>query len=262
MLVSLTGATDRYDPELYAAVHRGTSGDTQFYAQLAEGREAVLELGCGYGRLIPVFMASGARYVGLDIHQGMLRLSRRQFYRPTTRFLHRHEPLLVRGDMSRFAFATKFDLIVLPYSGLYCLPNVPAVSACFEAVRAHLAPGGRFVIDAYNADGFHMDASPEDQPADQEDWVDRVTTHGDAFDVYERSRWNRASQHLATCYRYQPLAGGESRWGYIDHHYLLRAQLGRLLRAARLQMTDCLGDFHGARWSLDSDHLVVAAKPA
>jgi len=173
----------------------------------------------------------------------------------------RFPPALVRGDMAAFAFAQPFDLIVLPYSGLFCLPTRQAVLSCFRAVRAHLTPHGRFVIDVYNADAFHEDARPEDQADDHEDWVDCVSTGGRDFNVYERSRWNWDAQVLQTSYRYEPLAGGENHWGHIDHHYLLSRELQSLMAREGLKVCEQRGDFRGGAWSRDSDHLVIEARP-
>lgn len=250
---------ERYDPHLYAAVHRGTVGDEGFYAAQARQSDAVLELGCGYGRLLPALTRASGCYVGMDIHQGLLQLGQRK-----AKVLQRSRAMghctLVRADMTQFAFSRSFDLIVLPYSGLFCLQYPSTVLACFRAVRRHLAPGGRFVLDVYNADAFHEEASPEDQADDHEDWVDRVTSHGACFDVYERSRWDREQQHLKTAYRYEPLTGGGDRWGFIDHHYLLRPQLERFLAEVGLSVERSWGDFEGTAWTPESEHLVVEAR--
>ena len=41
-----------YDRRLYASVHRGNPGDVGFYERLCAEARTVLELGCGYGRVL------------------------------------------------------------------------------------------------------------------------------------------------------------------------------------------------------------------
>jgi tRNA G46 methylase TrmB len=49
MRVTLTPALAA---ELYRLTHRGNPGDVGFYRKLCSGVQSVLELGCGYGRLL------------------------------------------------------------------------------------------------------------------------------------------------------------------------------------------------------------------
>ena len=63
-----------YDPELYALLHRGTPGDEAFYVEHCRGQR-VLELGAGYGRLMPALADVASEYVGLERDPGMLRLA-------------------------------------------------------------------------------------------------------------------------------------------------------------------------------------------
>ena len=41
-----------YDAELYELLHSGTPGDLAFYRKWCRGADNVLELGCGYGRVL------------------------------------------------------------------------------------------------------------------------------------------------------------------------------------------------------------------
>ena len=48
-----TARLTELEAELYALTHRGNPGDTEFYARRCAGAGSVLELGTGYGRLLP-----------------------------------------------------------------------------------------------------------------------------------------------------------------------------------------------------------------
>src|SRR5262249_4327605 len=54
------------EAELYALTHRGNPGDTQFYARQCAGVGSVLELGTGYGRLLPALLGAARAVTGLD----------------------------------------------------------------------------------------------------------------------------------------------------------------------------------------------------
>ena len=72
------------DPDLLAEVydveHDDVEEDLAFYRELTRRhRRAVLDLGCGSGRLFPAFLAGGAeRVVGLDGSPALLRRARRR----------------------------------------------------------------------------------------------------------------------------------------------------------------------------------------
>jgi 2-polyprenyl-3-methyl-5-hydroxy-6-metoxy-1,4-benzoquinol methylase len=55
-----------YPAELYELVHRGTEGDVAFYRQTCADARSVLELGCGYGRLLEPLAELGIDVTGLE----------------------------------------------------------------------------------------------------------------------------------------------------------------------------------------------------
>jgi len=249
-----------YDPELYALVHRGTPGDAEFYARVCRGA-GVLELGCGYGRLLAPLARSATRYVGVERAAGLLALAQR-----TRRALPaalRARSQLVADDMRSLArvrggaargvvrgplqagAGVGFERVIIPHSGLYCLQHDADVARCLAAVRSLLAPDGELIMDAYHADPFHARSRPADLADDHLEPVCRIEQRGIAYDVLERSRWDRDAQRMTVTYRYQPVTGGRARQGTIVHRYLRVPQLEALLRAAGFR-ADFSGDFTSA----------------
>jgi SAM-dependent methyltransferase len=252
------GSRSMYEPELYQLVHRGSPGDLAFYAEACRGAGEVLELGCGYGRLLSTIAPLVASYWGLDRDAGLLRLARRRRARLRASVASRIS--LLRGDMRAFRFETRFDRILIPHSGLFCLGSDAEVLACLRCVRRHLSGAGELVIDSYSADAFHRDSRPSDLPDDHQEWVKRVTLANVQYDVYESSSWNRAAQRMTVTYHHVPRAGGRVREAVIEHRYLLRAQLYALLRRAGLAPLHSRGGFAGERFGRDSETLVVRAR--
>lgn len=237
-----------YDPELYAALHTGTPGDVAFYTSACEGAARVLELGAGYGRLLGALAEANRRVVGLELDPGLTALA------PQCPGVE-----LRLGDMRRFDLRERFDRILIPFSGLYCLLSDADVLSCFECVRSHLTPDGRLLFDAWAADELHRDSRPEDHPEDRLDPAGDVTVQGLRYEVYERSTWDRTAQRLDVTYLYVPEEPGPTREGLIRQRYLLRDQMEALLAKAGLKAIGVFGDFERRPFRFEDDLIVVEA---
>ena len=56
----------------------------------------------------------------------------------------------VLGDMRDFDLGRTFDLVFIAANSLLHLQEAADLLSCFRSVRAHLAPGARFVFDVFN----------------------------------------------------------------------------------------------------------------
>ncbi|MEE2672546.1 MAG: class I SAM-dependent methyltransferase [Myxococcota bacterium] len=247
-----------YPAELYELVHRGTAGDIAFYQRVCEDARGVLELGCGYGRVLEGLAGLGIALTGLEIDPHLLE-------RASARLRDAPKVRLVQADMcafdgpSTFAPGAGFDRILIPYSGIYCLPDDASCVECFRCCAEQLAPGGRLVFDAYAADAFHRDENPADHIDERLEPVVSVEFEGRRFDVFERSRWERPCQQLDVTYEYVPHQGGEALQGRLLHRYLLRNQIAPLLEQAGLQLQSLHGDWQGHPTSSESEMWVATA---
>ena len=244
-----------YPAELYAKLHLGNPGDLDFYRGQCRGVGAILELGCGYGRVLETLVGEDRSLVGLDLNRGLLELAAK-------RLGTRRRVALVLGDMRCFAFRRKFDRILVPYSGLYCLLSGDEVTACFQCVADHLAPEGRLIFDAYSADAFHREL-PSPEGADRDvDAIANIVQDGTAYQVVEQANWSRDEQRLDVVYTYEPRQGGHEIAAPIAHRYLLSDQIAPLLAAAGLELISLFGNYHGAPLTDDSDLIVATARLA
>jgi SAM-dependent methyltransferase len=258
-------AQHHYPAELYELVHRGTPGDLAFYRRVCTGVGNVLELGCGYGRVLSTLSELGVPITGLDRDPELLALAEQRAAGASVGGSGQID--FVLGDMTDFDLISNargteggvFDRILIPYSGLYCLLSDEACEACFRRVAQHLRPGGFLVLDAYVADLFHGQTSPFDHDDTRLDPIVSVEYRGHVYDVFERSRWERSAQRLDVTYEYIPRHGGEALQGSIGHRYLLRGQLEILLQRAGLQLVSLAGDWEGGVLRDDSDVFVAVA---
>ncbi|HYO93809.1 MAG TPA: class I SAM-dependent methyltransferase [Polyangiaceae bacterium] len=223
------------EAELYALTHRGNAGDAELYARVCSGAERVLELGCGYGRLLPVLAGRKRHVVGLELDPRLCSLARRTLRESPGSWAARVR--VVKGDMSRFSFRERFDRIVIPHSGLYCLTSAAKLLGCLRHARRHLAPDGRVAFDAYAADAFHAESRSADLDAEHLTPVVSLVWRGKTWDVFEKSRWLRSAQRLFATYLYVPRSGGAPHAIQIAQRYLLTKQLPALLASAGLELT-------------------------
>src|SRR5439155_232363 len=54
------------------------------------------------------------------------------------------------GDMRSFDLGETFDFVFIATNSLLHLHESSDIVSCFQAVRRHLNPGGRFVFDVFN----------------------------------------------------------------------------------------------------------------
>ncbi|HEX3773005.1 MAG TPA: class I SAM-dependent methyltransferase [Polyangiaceae bacterium] len=246
----------RLGAELYALTHRGNAGDIEFYGELARGADRVLELGCGYGRLIPRLARAANRVVGLDLDPELLRLARRRGLNPK---IKTRNVQLIRGDVRNFACAARFQRVFIPYNGFYCLLTQRDALACLRAVRAALDRGGLLAFDVWNAAEFHR--RREHTGADAGDVAIVSLRHARrVWHVFERTRVRRAAQRLDVTYEYVPADGGDSHRIEIPQRYYLLPELEQLLRRAGFTLEKRFGDFDLARYTPRSDFLILVAR--
>ncbi len=182
-------------PDLYDSVHAGPAkGELAFYQrQAARAGGRVLELACGTGRLTVPLAQGGLAVTGLDRSPAMLAEGRRRADTQGSAVRW------VCADMRDFALAAAFDLIFIPINSLCHLEETADVRDCLAAVRRHLAPDGRVVIDVFNP-------SLEILSRDPSRWHDLGTFEsaaGRTVRLSERNRYDRATQVNAITWRFE-----------------------------------------------------------
>ena len=142
--------TEIYDV-LGAAIRDGgpTEGDIAFFERLAAERGgAVLEIGCGTGRVAGALANAGFDVVGVDRSAPMLRLAeeRRASMPPEVAA----RLTFVQGDMTTLHLARRFPLIVAPSRVFQFALTSDDQRAALRAFKAHLPPDGRLVLDLFD----------------------------------------------------------------------------------------------------------------
>lgn len=216
----------------------------------------MLELGTGYGRLIPALIGDSRELVGIDRERSLLRLARRRVAElPLAR---RKLVKLMHGDMERFELAEKFDRIVAPYNVLYCLPGKRALLRCLRCVAAHLDLRGALLFDVWCADAFAPCAASSHHH-DERGSILSLARGGQTWDVFESSRLTSARQRLDVTYTYIERRRGTRVSIGIPQRYWTSRQLIEALSAAGLRVDALWGGFDQRPFRRGSEHLIVRA---
>jgi len=239
---------DEYPAALYCAVHGGVPGDVSFYRQVCAGARSVLELGCGGGRVLDPLLRDGLDVTGLDRSASLLAIAAARAPRAD----------LVRADMRDFRLGRRFDRILIPFNGAYCMLEEGDLLGCLRAAHAHLAPQGLLVFDGYSADDFHAHVDPTG--ADEPEKVKEVDALGTRWDVLEHSSWDTARQRIDAVYTHVPADARPRVVATIAQRYLLSTQVEPLLAEAGFELLVLHGDFDQSAHDGESPHLIATAR--
>jgi SAM-dependent methyltransferase len=129
--------------QLYDIAVPDWPGEIDFYRTMAieikEKAGAVLEIGCGTGRVTLQLAQEGISIVGMDLSPAMLNIARQKSYEvPNVRW--------VEGDMLAFDLEECFDLIIIPGHSFQFMLTPEDQIASLKCIRRHLAPHGKLVL--------------------------------------------------------------------------------------------------------------------
>ena len=141
----------RAEAAKYYDVNPTIPDDRAFYrARLPSSDAAVLELGCGTGRvLLPLAAVCGCIH-GIDRSPAMLA---RCLQKVQAAAIPPTKARVALGDITDFALGRAFDLIIAPYRVLQLLETEAQVDGLFRCVRTHLAPGGTCIVNVFHPHG-------------------------------------------------------------------------------------------------------------
>ena len=203
-------------------------GDLPFWEAMATRWESkrILELGCGTGRVTAVLVRY-ADVTAVDLLVEMLRLACHRA--PAAHF--------VAADLRQFAFAEKFDLIVLADDPMAHLISIDDRANVLRLIAEHLTPNGRVVIE-----GLYRHQPGHSQRQRGGLMVDESWTATD-----EPSVW-KAHYHY------------EKDGSAVDVSSVLRSWSVEEVAHFPLRVENVWGDFDGSLFSDGSKRIIVVAK--
>jgi SAM-dependent methyltransferase len=258
----LTHAPERDDVEAYYRTiapfydaEQANRHDLDFWRSIAEEHRGgrVLELGAGSGQVTAALAPAARELVAVDVSPELLRLAR-------LRLADWPNVHLLLADMRELDFSEPFDLIVAANDPLSHLVETDDRDRALRVVARHLAPGGRFVLDAlWLSPG---EAAAVARPGGR---VRQHTTSLDGQRMRVVERWQRARGRARCCqahYEYRR-ASGPPVVAEFEAHDWSTAELADRFERAGLVVAETWGSYQRAPWDpRTSSQLVVAAGPA
>jgi SAM-dependent methyltransferase len=255
------GVQARYYDEYFS----GVPGDVEFYLEVAakSGREGVLELGSGTGRILLPLAAAGIPVVGLERSEEMLQLARRNLKAVQAEFHQRVE--LVQGDMREFSLGRMFPLIIAPYRTFQHLLNPADQRAALRCIREHLEPGGIFVFNVFDPlqDLAARAWSDDTELRKDLDFDDPET--GELIEVWYRRGYDLVQQLLQQelVFRRPAKSGGEisSVPSRLVLRYAGRFEMEHLLAGCDLRVKHLYGGFRGEPYPGYGEQVWIVERP-
>jgi SAM-dependent methyltransferase len=248
---------------LYDSVplYQARSEDVRFYVEEAtEARGAVLEVGCGTGRVLLPAARAGCEITGIDSSAAMLARCAENLQRESASV--RDRVTLVEADARDFYLEREFALVTAPFRIVQHLVTVDDQLRFLAAVRRHLAPGGRLVFDVFNpsfralvgADGEEREDTPPTALADGRTFRRAVRV--------ARVRWVEQVSEIEIAYYVSPSPHEAERrfLQAFDMRWYLRAELEHLLARGGFRLLDAFGDFSRAPLADTSPEIVIRAE--
>jgi SAM-dependent methyltransferase len=247
---------ERYvKPEVYDLYYSWLTDDIPFYvARAQEARGAVLEAGCGTGRVLLPTLAAGVDIDGIDIHPGMIEVLKKKAA---------DQGLKARvsvADMRDFTMPRRYALVTIPFRAFQHLLTAEDQIAALRCVREHLEGGGALVFNV-----FHPSFDKMVQP-DGEQVLEREFTHpstGLPVAMYTTRRTDRVNQVLEVDREVvESDARGYAATTHRDHfqmRWIWKPEMELLLQAAGFSRWSVQGGFDGRPLEKDTDEMVWTA---
>jgi SAM-dependent methyltransferase len=220
-------------------------GDEDFWAWAASEPAGcrVLEPGSGTGRATRFLARTAGRVVSFDLTPEMVAVARRRFEdRP-------HVQVFV-GDLREVRLAERFDLVAAVDDPFVHLTEDADRERAFSTVIEHLAPDGRFLLDA-------AWLPPERRrKAEGGGWAESQEAEGG---LTVRQTWSceAGSRLCTTRFEYQVDGRLEAKASFPARLWSLE-ELEKRAWAAGLVITQKWGDYDRRPWDRDSSPRLIA----
>ncbi|MBB2943149.1 SAM-dependent methyltransferase [Actinoplanes lutulentus] len=240
------------DPGLFGrqwAAHYDSPGNPDpadavaFLAGLA-GRGPALELAIGSGRVAVPLAATGIAVEGIEASPEMVALMRGKG--------GGEDIPVVIGDMADVAVDGEFPLVFLVFNTLFNLTVPGRQEDCFGNVARVLAPGGRFVIEAF---------VPDERKFDQDECEVQVWEVTEDVVKVRMHRYDRTAQTFLR--QTLKFTDGNVRLEPFGMRYQWPEQIDAMAEAAGLRLEARYADWKRTPFGPDStDHISVYRKQA
>jgi SAM-dependent methyltransferase len=222
------------DPKLYDAENSDFEPDGPFILSLAkELGGAVLELGCGTGRMTIPLAENGVDIVGLDVVPGMVDLARQKSDGVPIEW--------VVADVRNYQLRRKFRLIFESGSVFHHMLTRQDQEAYLARVREHLEDGGWLVLSLFYPKSHNLISTSE-----EEEWFTAEHPDGYMITVSGIDKYDAFRQvKTETAYRRWTDASGKEmlQVAPLSLRYVFPQEMEALLHYNGFEIVERYGDF-------------------
>jgi SAM-dependent methyltransferase len=156
----------------------------------------------------------------------------------------------VPGDMRDFDLGRTFDLVFIAANTLLHLHEAADLLSCFRSVRAHLAPGARFIFDVFNPNvRFLADADGVRRTREVLSFVDpdRGNVRVDVAETYDAAaQVTRGTWHFSADFAPDFVVAP------LELRSIFPQELPLLLSLGGLRLVERFGDWSGRPFTGDA----------
>ncbi|MFJ9248037.1 class I SAM-dependent methyltransferase [Streptomyces sp. NPDC101776] len=230
----------------YDRLHPWGPGD-DFCLDLVMSARAVLDVGCGTGRLLSGARRAGhtGRLMGIDPAAAMLVQARRR--EPSVEW--------ALGDLRTLEWRGEFDLVVMTGHAFQVLVHDEELGLALAAVRAALAAGGRFVFETRNPAALAWETWTPDRErrlTDPDGGVVRVWHEVETAPVTDRVTFTETFE--GECWPHPQVSRSTLR--FLDEDALTG-----FLTGAGLTVVERYGDWDRSPLAPASPEIITVARP-
>lgn len=196
------------------------------------GDGRALELAIGTGRIGIPLLRRGVPVTGIELSVAMVERLRAK--------VGADELPVVVGDMATTRVPGAFDVVYLVFNTITNLRTQSEQVACFRNAAAHLAPGGRFVVEVYVPPLRRLPPGQVAVPFD-------VSESHTGFDTFDLVTQQSQSHH------YTRTADGSMRYDVGRFRYVWPAELDLMAQLAGMDLERRTEDWKGAPFTSESE---------
>lgn len=240
---------------VYDLQHSTHADDLPFYLALARqmpADQAVLELGCGTGRVMAPLLQAGRRITGVDESAEMLALARAHFGTNP-------QAELLQADARAFKSEARFGLALIALNTFLHNLTRDDQLATLRSARAHLVEGGHLAVDLPPNDELAF--QPDDGVEQLEATLIDPQTHS-RISKWVASRVYWATQEQELTYRIQEERDGQTQQQVVAFRlrHVFRHEMELLLLQAGFAAPRWFGDYQMHPYVDDSPRMICVAR--
>lgn len=241
-----------YDDSIFYDLVHGEYAQAEtlaFYeTQIALYGSPVLELACGTGHYLIPLAEKGVDISGIDISVEMLN-------RAAEKASERNVSIDVQhGDNRNFELNRRFSLILLLGNSLQHLLTRDDLEKCFDTVKKHLMPNGRFIVEVFNPSLEILSRQPDESVLESV-----YETIEGKMNLTGMVNYDKASQINHIRWDYQNVSTGEKQVFYFTMRQFFPQELDNLLYYNGFRIEEKFGNRNGEKFESNSPRQIIIA---